>query len=150
MWSLWKTLLGEAAASVAWLGALGISSDTYLLGLLGFAIVCLALGVIWCLLRRNVVQTASPDASSPQTIASFANEVDAAIVVGALEDAGIQAMAVGGYTSGFRAEAPGEVRVVVTLGDVARAREVLGAMRLAREGLDGTQAELNEPEPDAP
>ncbi len=134
----------------AWLGALGVLGVDSVLGFLGFAILCVVLGIVWCLLRQNVVEAGSADASSPRTLASFTNEVEAAVAVGALEDAGIHAMAVGGYTSGFRAEAPGEVRVVVALGDVARAQEVLRAMRLGREGAGGTQAGADEPEGDAP
>ena len=45
--------------------------------------------------------------------------------VAALEDAGISANAQGGLTAGFRAEAPGGVRVMVRRADVERAREVL-------------------------
>ncbi|MCR4413680.1 MAG: DUF2007 domain-containing protein [Thermoguttaceae bacterium] len=140
-----RTPLDVTMPCAAWLGALGISGVGSIVGLVGFAIVCLVLGIVYCLLRENVVEAGSTDASSPQTIASFTNEVDAAVVVGALEDAGIHAMAVGGYTSGFRAEAPGEVRVVVALGDVGRARDVMREMRLGREGPEGTQAEADTP-----
>jgi len=64
-----------------------------------------------------------------ETLAWLANEFEAALIVNALEEQGIRATAVGGYTSGFRAEAPGGVRVVVTRGDLERAREVLAEAR---------------------
>jgi hypothetical protein len=66
-----------------------------------------------------------PDPQSPQRIASFTSELPAEALVKALAAEGIRAMAVGGYTSGFRAEAPGEVQVVVASKDLPQAREIL-------------------------
>ncbi len=61
----------------------------------------------------------------PVILASYANEAEAAVVVAALESRGIEAQTTGALTSGFRAEAPGGVQVLVRSGDVERAREVL-------------------------
>ena len=56
---------------------------------------------------------------------SLPSEYEAILMVQALEARGIGAQAAGALTSGFRAEAPGEVQVVVRQADLAAAREVL-------------------------
>lgn len=68
-------------------------------------------------------------------VAHPGSEVEAAIMRGALEAEGIPAWVVGGLTSGFRAEAPGQAKLLVRAADEARAREVLG--RAEQERLDG-------------
>ena len=68
---------------------------------------------------------AKSDPLSPQRLTSFASEFQAEALVEALAAEDIRAMAVGGYTAGFRAEAPGEVQVVVAGQDLPRAMEVL-------------------------
>jgi hypothetical protein len=65
------------------------------------------------------------DSDEPVILASFANEAEAAVVVAALESRGIQVQTTGALTSGFRAEAPGGVQVLVRSVDLERAREVL-------------------------
>jgi len=87
------------------------------------------------------------DPMSPKTLAWLANEIEAAMIVNALEEQGIRATAVGGYTSGFRAEAPGGVRVVVAQGDLFRAREVLAEVRREQAEIAGPEADRDEEEP---
>jgi hypothetical protein len=87
------------------------------------------------------------DPMSPKTLVWLANELEAAMIVNALEDQGIRATAVGGYTSGFRAEAPGGVRVVVARGDLVRAREVLAEARREQAEIAGAEADRDEEEP---
>jgi len=82
-----------------------------------------------------------------ETLAWLANEFEAALIVNALEEQGIRAAAVGDYTSGFRAEAPGGVRVVVARGDLVRAREVLAEARRERAEIAGTETDRDEEEP---
>jgi hypothetical protein len=53
------------------------------------------------------------------------NEMEAALVVNALENAGIRAIATGEHTSMFKAEAPGLVAVHVKASDLKRAQSVL-------------------------
>jgi hypothetical protein len=53
------------------------------------------------------------------------NEMEAALVVNALETEGIKAIATGEHTSMFKAEAPGLVAVHVKASDLNRARAVL-------------------------
>jgi hypothetical protein len=50
-------------------------------------------------------------------LTSAPTEMDASIIVGALEVRGIKATMTGAYTAGFRAEAPGWVQVLVSQDD---------------------------------
>ena len=59
------------------------------------------------------------------TVAQRPSEGAAMILVSVLRDAGIRAVATGGFTSGFKAEAPGWVKVQTLEGDAERARGVL-------------------------
>jgi hypothetical protein len=64
------------------------------------------------------------------TVAERPTEVGAAIIVSVLKDAGIRAVSTGGFTAGFRAEAPGWVRVQTLEGDAKRAREVISEIKM--------------------
>jgi hypothetical protein len=64
-----------------------------------------------------------------EVLARVANEIEASLIVQCLGNHGITARAVGGFTSGFRAEAPGDVSVLVMSGDLARAKNVLTTTR---------------------
>jgi hypothetical protein len=91
--------------------------------------------------------TADPD--SLHVLASVPDEMHAALIVNALSEAGIRARATGGFTAGFRAEAPGEVSVVVSRADLARAREILAEIAAGRSGAEPVatdQPEQEEPE----
>jgi hypothetical protein len=66
--------------------------------------------------------------AAPAVLTTAPDEARAAILVAALNAHGLEARAVGGLTSGFRAEVPGGVRVLVHQGDLAAAREVLAAL----------------------
>lgn len=57
------------------------------------------------------------------------SEVEGDLIVRCLADRGIAAKAVGEFTSGFRAEAPGDVSVLVRHCDLARAKVALAAVR---------------------
>ena len=65
------------------------------------------------------------DPEQPVVVATARTEIEAAVIAAALDEAGIAAQVVGGLTSVYRAEAPGEVRVLVHRTDLERAREVL-------------------------
>ena len=69
----------------------------------------------------------------PVVLTTRANETIASLLVGALENEGIRAVMEGQLTSGFRAEAPGGVRILVRASDLGRAREVLEAFDSAGE-----------------
>jgi hypothetical protein len=69
------------------------------------------------------------DPHRPHVVARVPTEFEAAVIVSALEAAGIKAMAVGGPTAGFRAEAPGDVAVVVPENEAEQAEAVLVEFR---------------------
>lgn len=67
----------------------------------------------------------SPVQDEPVTVKTVPTDIEAAIIVAALADHGINARKVGDFTAGFRAEAPGSVAIVVKAVDEQRARDVL-------------------------
>ena len=77
---------------------------------------------------------------------STPNELEAGVIVAALEEAGIKSTMSGYYTSGFRAEAPGQVQILVAQEDKARAREVIRLGEENKEDVDWSQVDVGEPE----
>ncbi len=65
------------------------------------------------------------DPNSPTVVYSADNAIEAAAIVTALEAEGIKTTTTGSYTSGFQAEAPGPVQVVVRQSQVEQAYAVL-------------------------
>ncbi len=80
------------------------------------------------------------DPNSPTVVYSAENAIEAGAIATALEAEGIETTTTGSYTSGFQAEAPGTVQVVVRQSQAEKARTILD--RLERE------AELKEEEGD--
>jgi len=80
-------------------------------------------------------------------LAAFPTEVGAAPVVSALEEAGISAIATGGFTAEFMAEAPGEVQVLVAERDLSKAKEILNVLREEMDHIDWSQVDVGQPEP---
>ncbi len=72
----------------------------------------------------------SLDDANLETVAERSTEVAASVLVSALRDAGIRAVATGGFTAGFRAEAPGVVRVQTLERDAERAREIIAELKM--------------------
>ncbi|MBN1395683.1 MAG: DUF2007 domain-containing protein [Pirellulales bacterium] len=66
-----------------------------------------------------------PDPDRLVALFAAANEIEAATIVGYLDQFGVKAFAAGGYTAGFRAEAPGDVKVLVKQADLERAKKLL-------------------------
>ncbi len=58
-------------------------------------------------------------------VARYPTELEAGFAASKLREAGIECRTVGGHTAGFRAEAPGQVGVMVHERDVERARGLL-------------------------
>jgi hypothetical protein len=69
------------------------------------------------------------DDAKLETVAERSMESAALILVSVLKDAGIRAIATGGFTAGFRAEAPGMVKVQTFEADAERARQVIAEIR---------------------
>ncbi|MCW5758105.1 MAG: DUF2007 domain-containing protein [Phycisphaeraceae bacterium] len=61
----------------------------------------------------------------PVIIAQYATEIEATFAANALREAGIRCELVGGASSGFKAEAPGHVRILVSQHDADAARLLL-------------------------
>ncbi len=77
------------------------------------------------------------DDSNLVTVATRPTEVEATILVNVLEDAGIKAVASGGFTAGFRAEAPGWVSVQTRANDAERAKVVISELKpLSTQEMD--------------
>jgi len=81
-----------------------------------------------------------------EVLVSVATEPEAALIVGALKEQGIEAAAEGGLTSALRAEAPGEVHVVVRQGDLDRARGALAGFREGMSDIDWEDVDVGKPE----
>lgn len=69
--------------------------------------------------------TMTADNDTLATVAIVANEVEGQLLVNILNEHGIPAVATGGFTSQFQAEAPGAVRVLVKQGSLSMAKSVL-------------------------
>ena len=78
-------------------------------------------------------------ADNPEILVAVPNELEAAVIISSLAAHGIRATALGGLTSGFKAEAPGEVRVLVGAADLERAREILRDVRGEQSDNDSSQ-----------
>lgn len=71
----------------------------------------------------------STEPGGTTVLAVVRTEPEAAMMVQALESHGIPAQYVGALTSGFRAEVPGGVSVIVHTENLEKAREILLALR---------------------
>lgn len=63
------------------------------------------------------------------TVTSVSTETEAQIVVNFLQESGIEAATSGGFTSQFRAWAPGKVRILVHQENLCQARSLLAEQR---------------------
>ena len=64
-------------------------------------------------------------------LATLSTDMEAAMIIAALEREGIQAFMNGEYTANFRTQAPSWPKVEVRESDLEKAREVLGTLRTA-------------------
>ena len=79
-------------------------------------------------------------------LTTVATEVEAAVITNALQQLGIEAVATGGYTSGFKAEAPGAVKVFVKRVDAELARRALNQIRHEQADIDWSQVDVGDAE----
>ena len=86
------------------------------------------------------------DPNNPTTLTTFANEIEAASLLAALAENGIQGTTTGSFTSGFRTEAPGNVSVVVRKSDLLRAQQVLDEAESSADEIDWSTVDVGEPE----
>jgi|GEM_PF-2353909 len=73
----------------------------------------------------------------PVVLTTRPNETLASLLISALREEGIECQMAGMYTSGMRAEAPGQIQILVHSGDLERAKAVLEAF----EGEEDTGGE---------
>ena len=73
-------------------------------------------------------QSMSDDPDRAVVLTTAATEVEGAMIVAALEEHGVQAQMTGALTSGFRAEAPGGLQIIVRYGDLDQAQSALRAI----------------------
>ena len=73
-----------------------------------------------------------------------ATEPESALIVGALENNGIEAAAQGGLTSALRAEVPSDVSIVVRHRDLDRARRILADCHDNRPDIDPAADEADD------
>jgi hypothetical protein len=95
------------------------------------------------------------DPQEPVVLRTVRSDFEAETIAAALRDRGIDARAVGGETAGYRAAAPGAVRVMVRRLDLERAEQALldirtGSVDIAWDELNpGPPEDAAEPEPAA-
>lgn len=70
----------------------------------------------------------SDDPNRTVVLTTAANEAEGLMIVAALEAHGVRAQVTGALTSGFRAEAPGDVKVIVRQGDLEQAKSAMQAI----------------------
>lgn len=86
-----------------------------------------------------------PDEPTIVTLRSVSTEREAALIVAKLQESGIRSTTEGEFTSGFRAETPGRVRVLVTEQDLLRAREILESVDAGDSEVDWSQIDVGDP-----
>ncbi len=86
------------------------------------------------------------ESESLRVLTTVTTDIEASTIVAALDAEGIRARAVGGYTAGFRAEAPGGVSVIVAETDLERAKAVLEELQKEGADVDWSQVDVNRPD----
>jgi hypothetical protein len=87
------------------------------------------------------------DPHTPELLTAVPSDIQAAAIVNALAERGIQATVTGSYTSGFRAEAPGWVSVVVRRMDLDLARQALAELKAGANDVDWSEIDVAATEP---
>jgi hypothetical protein len=88
-------------------------------------------------------------ANSPEhivTVTSAPNELEAGVIVAALEDAGIKATMSGTATVDYRIGIPVDVEILVAREDEARAREIIRRGQDDEQDVDWSQVDVGQPE----
>lgn len=87
------------------------------------------------------------DPNNPEILTSVTSDIEAAAIVAALSAQGIEASTTGDFTAGFRAEAPGDINVIVRQQDLVRALQIFNHLKEAGD-LDWSQVDVGDPEKD--
>ena len=85
------------------------------------------------------------DPKNPETLLTVPNEIEAAIIIGALAEYGIESVAVGAYTSAFRAES-GYTGVGVTVrhADIESAKLALEEIKEGQTEIDWSTVDVGD------
>ncbi|QDS97769.1 putative signal transducing protein [Adhaeretor mobilis] len=75
------------------------------------------------------------------------DEFEARMIVAMLADHGIEATTTGEFTAGFRAEAPGEVRVHIYAADLPVAQDLLNKARSQSDSAEDTELDRQSASP---
>lgn len=80
------------------------------------------------------------------TLAILSGEIEAKLLADELKNRGIAAEASGTLTAGFRAEAPGSVKVLVHEKDLAVAKQIMAEYLASKQAIDWDQVDVGEME----
>jgi hypothetical protein len=86
------------------------------------------------------------DLNNPTTLARYCSEVEAAAILAALSESGIQGTTTGSFTTGLQTKVRGDVTVVVRKSDLPRAQEVLAEIENMKKDIDWSAVDVGEPE----
>jgi hypothetical protein len=86
------------------------------------------------------------DGENVVRLISVPTEMEAGIIVGALEEQEIRAAMAGLTTANFRAEAPGRIDILIAEHDLARATQVLETLDAEQGAVDWSRVDVGEPE----
>lgn len=90
------------------------------------------------------------DPHAPQVLASLYAETEAAMIVAALADHGVEASTTGGITAGFRAEAPGRVDIIVRQEQLEKAQQAYAQIQAdlsdSDSEVDWSKVDVGKPE----
>lgn len=78
------------------------------------------------------------------TLAFLAGEIEATLLADELKNQGVAAEASGTLTAGFRAEAPGSVKVLVYEKDLAEAKRIMAEYLDSKQAIDWDQVDVGE------
>lgn len=78
------------------------------------------------------------------SLTSVPTDMEASIILATLETEGIKAVATGGFTAGFKAEAPGRVDVMVAEADLPLAKNTLAKLKQENQDIDWSQVDVGE------
>lgn len=92
---------------------------------IGMTALCFGGALIVRWLVAGVKMTEN-DPTRPIKLEAFTDNYQASVLVSRLKEHNIKAVAVGGFVSGFQAESPGYVDVVVVQSDFERAKSLYG------------------------
>ena len=93
------------------------------LPMIALVVLCVGLALLGRWLAAGVRMTEN-DPTRPMKLETFNDSYQASILVTRLEENGIKATSVGGFVSGFQAESPGYVDVVVVQSEFERAKSL--------------------------